>query len=350
MRIVALVKDHEHVCCRYRLAAYSQRFAAAGHDLVLQRWPPSFLSPFMLRRYLRGADVLIVQRRLPDDWQLALFRDVVKCTIYDVDDAVFLRDSFSSRGLHCADRAERFRTTVQGVDHVVVGSPFLHESASLWAHPDRVHLIPTCVDVTRYPMARHTAGSDALKLVWIGSSSTLRGLKLIQPILEQVGRTCRGLTLKIICDRFFELKNLPVQKCVWSETTEATELAAADVGISWLPDDLWSQGKCGLKVLQYMAAGLPVIANPVGLHRDLVRDGETGFLVSNAAEIIRAIRRLGENPQLRIQMGAAGRRRVEKDFQVSRGAEHWLGLLATVGQQSPRNAQVAGGSHLRKGM
>ena len=104
-------------------------------------------------------------------------------------------------------------------------------------------------------------------------------------------------------------------------------MAAADVGISWVPDDLWSRGKCGLKVLQYMAAGLPVVANPVGVQADLVRHGETGFLARTPAEWVEALRRLGADPELRCRLGAAGRRRVEAEFSVEAGAARWLTLL-----------------------
>jgi glycosyltransferase involved in cell wall biosynthesis len=116
-------------------------------------------------------------------------------------------------------------------------------------------------------------------------------------------------------------------ECPWSERGEAADIAAADVGISWVPDDLWSRGKCGLKVLQYMAAGLPVVANPVGVQADLVRHGETGLLARTPAEWVEALRRLAGDPVLRRHMGEAGRRRVEAEFSVAAGATRWLGVL-----------------------
>src|SRR5262249_29534764 len=133
---------------------------------------------------------------------------------------------------------------------------------------------------------------------------------------------------KLVCDRFLELQHLPVNACAWTEAGETAELAAADIGISWVPNDLWSRGKCGLKVLQYMAAGLPVIANPVGVQADLVEHGATGFLVDSVGGWVAAVGLLARDPDLRRRLGAAGRRRVEQDYSVRAGAARWLQVLA----------------------
>src|SRR5256885_8089682 len=122
-----------------------------------------------------------------------------------------------------------------------------------------------------------------------------------------------GVSLKLISDRFSEFGQLRIEPCPWSAETEPIEIAAGDIGIAWVPDDDWSRGKCGLKVLQYMAAGLPVIANPVGVHRELVRPGETGFLAESTTEWIEAVRVLAADPQLRARFGRAGRELVERE-------------------------------------
>src|SRR5205823_6161821 len=166
----------------------------------------------------------------------------------------------------------------------------------------------------RYQLAKHERSGSGVELAWIGSASTLNGLQLIRPLLESLGRRWPGLQLKLICDQFLQFTNLPVRQRTWSEDTEAAELGASDIGLSWLPDDLWSRGKCGLKVLQYMAAGLPVVANPVGVQATMVRHGETGFLAATPAEWTDALGRLARDPALRSRMGRAGRRRVEEEF------------------------------------
>jgi glycosyltransferase involved in cell wall biosynthesis len=156
--------------------------------------------------------------------------------------------------------------------------------------------------------------------------------------LEGLGRRVPGLRLKLVCDRFLKLDGLPVVAVPWAADGEAAALATADVGVSWIPDDDWSRGKCGLKVLQYMAAGLPVVCNPVGVHPEMVQSGTTGYLAATPGEWLAAVATLAAEPWLRRRMGAAGRRRLEADYSVAAGAARWLDLLARLERPTARSA------------
>jgi hypothetical protein len=184
----------------------------------------------------------------------------------------------------------------------------------------------------RSPHAERQDYDSGLTLVWIGSSSTLKGLECFAPTLSALGRAVPGVRLKLICDRFVEFPDLPVERCVWNEATEASELASADIGIGWVPADPWSRGKCGLKVLQYQAAGLPVVANPVGVQADFVRDSETGFRANTTEEWVNAIRSLAADANLRQRLGEAGRKQVEARYSVEAGSKVWLEALARLAE------------------
>ncbi len=331
MQLLALVKRLDHVCCRYRLAAYRPFLEKAGHHLEIRSWPTSWLSRLLLRRRLGPADAVIVQRKLVPSWQWLLLRRSYPLLIYDFDDAVFMRDSNAWRGHSCPRRIGSFAAMVRTANLVVCGNDFLRAQATLWTDPERVHLIPTCVNPDRYPLAEHDRPGGEVQLAWIGAASTLKGLARNQALLEELGQGLPGVTLKLICDRFLRLRHLPVIPRPWSDASEAAELASADIGISWLPDDPWSRGKCALKILQYMAAGLPVVANRVGLQARLVRHGENGFLADSADEWRQAIQILARDPALRRRLGRAGRALAETRFHVSVGAARWLTLL----QRSP---------------
>jgi glycosyltransferase involved in cell wall biosynthesis len=323
-----LVQSAGHVCCRYRLAAFRSRWLNAGHSLQIQAWPRVPWDWVLLGHRLRGTDAVILQRKLLSWWHLARLRAAASFLVFDFDDAVFLRDSFALKGLHSGRRLRRFAATMRAADVVVAGSSFLARQAACWAGAARVFQIPTCVEPDDAPVAEHVRSGAGVQLVWIGSASTLQGLQRARPLLESIGQRWPGLSLKLVCDRFLDLRHLPVLPCDWSESEEGAALAAADIGISWIPDDLWSRGKCGLKVLQYMAAGLPVVANPVGVHAELVEHGVTGFLATTEAQWQEAIGLLMHDPLLRRQLGAAGRRRVQAHYSVAVGADRWLDVLA----------------------
>jgi glycosyltransferase involved in cell wall biosynthesis len=326
VRVVALVESEDHVCCRYRVAAFRDAFAAAGHRLEIEPLPRTAFGRLGIGRGLTGADAVILQRKLLPRWALTLLRRRVRRLIFDFDDAVWLRDSYSERGFDDSKRVRRFRATVAACDLVVAGNQYLAEEAARYAPRDRVAVIPTCVEPAKYRPAVHSV-REGLQLVWVGSHSTLRGIVRFTDVLSAVGRAVPGTRLKLICDRFLEIPYLAVDRCLWREETEAAEIAAAGVGISWVPDDPWSRGKCGLKVLQYQAAGLPVIANPVGVHVQMVKAGETGFPATTTQEWVSAVAALAADADLRWRLGSAGRRQVEDEYSVASGARRWLAAL-----------------------
>jgi glycosyltransferase involved in cell wall biosynthesis len=327
VRLVALAESESHVCCRYRVAAFRPALAMAGHSLDIRAIPQSLFGRFAIGRDLTSYDAVILQRKLLPRWIIALLRRRVRRLIFDFDDAVWLRDSYAAKGFVDAKRAARFRATIAACDLVIAGNEYLAMEARKYAPAERVRVIPTCVDVARYACASHSV-DDGLRLVWVGSSATLKGLERFAPTLSAIGRAVPGTRLKLICDRFTDFPDLTVERCIWNEATETAEIASADVGIGWVPDDPWSRGKCGLKVLQYQAAGLPVVANAVGVQADFVRDDATGFCANTTEEWVRAIRALSDDVQLRKQLGGAARKQVERLYSVESGARQWLDSLA----------------------
>jgi glycosyltransferase involved in cell wall biosynthesis len=330
VQLTALVTTPEDVCCRYRVAAFRPLLEQAGWHLSVRPLPRSWWAWASLGKELAGADAVLLLRKLLHPLQLYVVRRAAHFFIFDLDDAIFLRDSYARRGLHSARRRRRFRAVASAADAVVAGNDFLREAACEAAGRQHAEVIPTCVNPTAYRTSRHGRRGPGVQAVWIGSSSTLQGLELARPLLERLGAAIPGLRLRLICDRFLRLEQLTVVPCPWSEGTEAADLAEADIGISWLPEDLWSRGKCGLKVLQYMAAGLPVVANPVGVQAEMVRHGKTGYLAETAGEWTEAVGRLARDPVLRRRMGEAGRRLVEAEFSVAAGARRWTDLLRQV--------------------
>lgn len=332
MRIAGLVERIDHVCTRYRLRAFVPAFAAAGHDLELLEIPRGPFSQFQFFRSLVRFDAVILQRHLIPRISTTLLRTFAKRLIFDIDDAVWLRDSYHARGPHSRKRLGRFRAIVAASDAVVCGNDFLADFADRIA-PGRAVVIPTCVDAAAYHPRPKTG--NAVTLVWVGSKSTLQGLEQSRWHLEAIGRAIPEAKLRIVSDASLSLESLPVEFIPWTAAGEIDAIATADVGIARMPDDDWSRGKCGLKVVQYLAAGLPVIANPVGVHEEMVRAGETGYLVDTAADWIEAIRMLAE-PALRNRLGANARRMAEQEYSIAANAPKWLSVVERVAMVNRR--------------
>ena len=325
MKLLALVDSPDHVCCRYRIRAFAPAMERSG---ITVEYRAIGRGPVDRVRQLGSAgrfDAVILQRKLLPGWQLAILRRSARRLIFDFDDAVLYRDSNDRRGPEDGRRRRRFAATVAAADAVLAGNDFLADCAlRAGARVQDVHVIPTCVEPERYPVASTGTVDGPIDLVWVGTGGTLKGLLQPREVWSALAREIPGLRLRVICDRFPEDFPIPVVPVVWSEAEEARQIAAGDVGVSWLPDDLWSRGKCGLKVLQYQAAGLPVVANSVGCQVEMVRTGGNGFLADEAAGWVEAIGRLARDPGLRRRMGEASRRDVERDYSVSAWSEAFV--------------------------
>jgi glycosyltransferase involved in cell wall biosynthesis len=328
MKAIALVEARDHVCCRYRVRAFESALAASGWSLTIEPLETGLVGRMRQFAGVSRYDATLLQRKLLPGWQLRELRRRSRRLVFDFDDAVLYRDSYDRRGPHHRRRAERFARTVALADTVIAGNTFLAECALKAGAPvDSVRVIPTCLASPSFRPAPGAARGPGLDLVWIGSASTMAGLERQRPLWERIGREVPGVRLRMVCDRFLRFDSLPVVNVPWSEATEADELAAADVGISWVPDDLWSRGKCGLKVLQYQAAGLPVVANPVGVHPAMIHPGVDGFLPETDDQWVESVRKLAEDAELRLRMGRSARAVARANFSVETWAPAFVESL-----------------------
>ena len=257
--------------------------------------------------------------------------------VMDLDDAWFHRYDRHRLGAVRHLLGGKLETLARGSRLVFAGSPYLVDWARRAGGRD-VRALPTVVDLDRYPLPGPppeppsgplSSGGplppgQAFTVGWMGSASTVRYLDQVAGALAGLGD---GARLRVVGGGAVSLPGVTVETRPWREDDEVAELARFDVGIMPLPDEPWERGKCGYKLIQYMAAGRPVVASPVGVNTTLVEDGVNGFLADSEADWTRALRRLADDEGLRVRMGAAGRRMVEDRYSLQAVAPQLIEAL-----------------------
>lgn len=246
--------------------------------------------------------------------------------IVDFDDAVWLPVvSQNNRALAWLKRADKINDIMRLSDAVWVGNDYLAQYAGQFN--ENVQIVPTTVDTERFkpqPKQPH----NTVQIGWTGSHSTLPHFVFLIPILEKLKEKYgNAISFKVIGDKNFKHQQLDIQAIAWTSESEVQELSTLDIGLMPLPDDEWTRGKCGLKGLTYMALEIPTVMSAVGVNKDIIQDGENGFLANTEAEWIEKLSLLIENPALRTQLGINGRETVVKHYSVVSQRPRYLEFL-----------------------
>jgi glycosyltransferase involved in cell wall biosynthesis len=308
VNILVLTSNPGHASFRQRIEAYLDILRDNGIKCDIARFPSGCLSRWKLFRKSTEYDAVFLQKKCLNPLDSFWLRRYADRVIYDFDDAVIYSDKNPDKTSR--KRQTSFRRTVKLSDMVIAGNSYLADLARV--SNQNVKVLATGLDVSSYRQDIARPSDGKVRLVWIGSKSTLGYLAEIKPVLEEIGARCNNVVLRIICDSFFDLHNMNVEKHRWAVETQVQDLMAGDIGLAPLPDNRFTNGKCGFKILQYAAAGLPVIASPVGVNVEYVRQGENGFLAANHSQWFEKILLLQQHPLLRKKMGLAGKSCVER--------------------------------------
>jgi glycosyltransferase involved in cell wall biosynthesis len=231
--------------------------------------------------------------------------------IVDNDDALFHQYDDHPNRLVRFLVGGKIATVMRRSNLVIAGNQYIAEYAR-GAGARAVEVIPTVIDIDRYRVeGAEPAERPTFVVGWIGSPSTAKYVIGIASALRSAAQQHR-LKLVMIGSGAIEMPGIDVEVHPWSEATEVAWINSFDVGIMPLPDNPWERGKCGFKLIQYMACAKPVIASPVGVNAELVEPGVNGLLASTPAEWQRAIDHLIDQPQTRAAMGRNGRALVEQ--------------------------------------
>jgi glycosyltransferase involved in cell wall biosynthesis len=233
--------------------------------------------------------------------------------VVDYDDAIFHRYDRHASPVIRKILGDKIDRVMRHSKAVIAGSEYLAERATK-AGAARVALIPTSIDLNRYPQ-NPTEPNDIFTIGWIGSPTTAQYLRNLNAVLSAIARN-HPVRIKVVGAEAAHLRlpDVDIEYRDWSEQTEVDEIRRFDIGIMPLSDTPWERGKCGYKLIQYMGCHKSVVASPVGANLRIVEHGVNGFLASTESEWKAALLELLHNPDLRIRLGQAGRATVKREY------------------------------------
>lgn len=276
----------------------------------------------------KNADIVFLQRTaIP---QTALFEELASRrsprVIFDFDDAIYLGPD----GSPSASRGHATRRAIEVSSHVIVGNRHL---ADWVGEPHRTSVIPTAVDASAYTPGNSSMARvrDRVVIGWMGTSSNFDSLRTVLPALRRVLDRHPDVWFKIVSNaRLSDIEGWSqVEQKAWSAADELQDLRSFDIGIMPLVNNEMSRGKCGFKLLLYMATGRPVVAAAVGANLEIVDEG-SGFLARSDSDWEDALERLAANASMRDSYGRRGREILESRFSVDAVIPRYLEIFEKV--------------------
>lgn len=259
----------------------------------------------------RRADLVVVENQLfPYEQGMLekMLRIFGKRIIIEFDDAIY------QLPLH----RRKLLQSLASADRVIVGNE--HLAGFALQRTDRVSVVPTVIDMDRYPEPSLADDGDRsakapIRIGWIGISAGQIYLQTLHAPLRRLAKEM-NIEFQVVSAAPYELPGVPTSFVPWSEEGEVGLLSGMDIGVMPLPDDKWARGKCGAKLLQYMAAGVSAVASPVGVNASIVDHGENGMLAQSQEEWFQSLKSLALDVELRRRIGRAGRRRVLEQYSL----------------------------------
>lgn len=216
---------------------------------------------------------------------------------------------------------------IQEATHIVAWNPVVADYARRFN--SQVTELSLGFDLERYrpqPDPAYQNQPRPFRIGWIGTPGGYPYLHLIADALRQLSQNY-PIELCVISSQPFTLEGINVVNLPWGLETEVRDLLTCDVGIMPLPDSEWASGKSGCKMLQYMAVGVPAIVSPIGINASVIQHNQNGLTAISTAEWYEAFERLIKNPELRRDLGRAGRAYVEQHNNQARNAEKLIAIL-----------------------
>ncbi|HET9908420.1 MAG TPA: glycosyltransferase family 4 protein [Anaerolineales bacterium] len=302
----------------------------AGRSVSLKDLLVAYIKRLAALKQRSAVDLLWVEKELLPMFPAgleALFRSSKIPYVVDYDDAVFHRYELHPNRLVRRFLKHKIDAVMGHAALVIAGNQYLADRAVAAGAPN-VTILPSVVDVSQYLIRQKVTG-PVCSIGWIGSPVTVPNLELIRDAINLLHREMDFRIELIGAGTANPFPTIPTTSLAWSEEGELSIGQKFDVGVMPLIDGPFERGKCGYKLVQYMAGAIPVIASPVGVNRQMVEQGRNGYLADSTEDWLLALRELLSNRQKNLEMGLAGRHKAEQLYNLQVTAPKLLNLLSS---------------------
>ncbi len=281
-------------------------------------------------------EIIFIQKILLPRMFLRAIKLFGRKLVFDFDDAVYLLPTPSERftaQTKTSITANKFRDIVSFSNLIIVENEYTKE----YAEPYNANIVQITgpIDTARY-FPKEKSSDGKIIIGWIGSPTTTCYLNMVFPVLEKLSTQYPNITLKLIGASEIGSVNFPLTKVPWSLETEVKELQEFDIGIMPLPDDAWTKGKGGYKLLQYMAIGIPSVSSPVGINTTLIQNRINGFLAKDESEWYEKLSSLIRNSEERHLLGKKARQIAEQVYSFDIATPKLIEALSKLCSNSSR--------------
>lgn len=287
----------------------------------------NYIKSFQVVILARDYDVIFIQRVLMPKLLASLLKKINSNIIFDFDDAIFTTENIN-RGMLNRLRLKRNKELLQHMltisKAVIVENGYNRDFAMQFNK--NIFIITGPIDTVRYSPAKNLTENRSMTIGWIGSPTTSIYLHRLKDVFRELSKRYK-FTLKLVGAVNLDMPGVTITKKEWNLDTEISELRSFDIGIMPLPDDEWTKGKGGYKLLQYLSMGIPAVSTPVGINKEIVQDGINGFLVNTDQGWIERLALLMEDGRLRKALGESGRKLMEENYSVMVSFPRFLEII-----------------------
>lgn len=271
--------------------------------VYIERMIRSFYIIIIARKF----DIIFLQRTTFPFKLEALLNKINRNIVFDIDDAIYMADNQSN------DIVTRFKKYIKEREvasvlriskAVIVENDYIKDFVSRYCK--NISKIPGPIDTERFYI-KHKEKKGRITIGWIGSPATTPYLHMLDSVFKGIKKKYNFVEFKFIGLGKYENHDIEFEKIEWSYETEVGELQTFDIGVMPMPDDEWTRGKLGCKMLQYMAVGIPAVVSYTPTNAEIIKDKENGYFARTAAEWLGILSALIEDENLRRSAGEKGR-------------------------------------------